>query len=198
MQNNLTPYQHSVNREQRSSIKGHQPLVIWLTGLSGSGKSTLASLLEARLAQDYAAHTFVLDGDNLRSGLNRDLGFSDADRHENIRRVGEVARLMFDAGLIVITAFISPFRADRDAIRALLPPGGFLEVFLDCPLAECENRDPKGLYKKARECQIAYFSGIDSAYEPPSAPELVLDTASQDAETCTQAILAWLTDQAIL
>lgn len=164
-----------VGRDTRISIKGHPPAVVWLTGLSGSGKSTIANALECRL-NGLGRHTMLLDGDNIRHGLNRDLGFTEADRVENIRRIGEVAKLMADAGLIVITAFISPFQAERELVRSLLPPGEFLEVFVDTPLAECERRDPKGLYKKARAGQIPNFTGINSPYEHPVQPELVIDT----------------------
>lgn len=178
----------TVNRESRMAIKQQKPLVIWLTGLSGSGKSTIANLLETRLNQ-MGKHTMLLDGDNIRHGLNRDLGFTEADRIENIRRIGEVAKLMTDAGLIVITAFISPFRAERNLVRSLLPAGEFLEVFVDTPLAECERRDPKGLYKKAREGVIPNFTGINSPYEAPETPELVLETTKLTIEDCVAKIL---------
>ena len=181
----------TVSRETRTAIKGHQPVVVWLTGLSGSGKSTLANALECRL-NAMGRHTMLLDGDNIRHGLNKDLGFTDADRVENIRRIGEVAKLMTDAGLIVITAFISPFRAERDLVRSLLPAGEFIEVFVDTPLAECERRDPKGLYKKARAGQIPNFTGINSPYEVPAQPELVLDTTTMALEESVERILRLL------
>jgi bifunctional enzyme CysN/CysC len=160
---------------------------VWLTGLSGAGKSTIANLLEKKL---HAAgrHSFLLDGDNVRHGLNRDLGFTDADRVENIRRVGEVAKLMADAGLIVITAFISPFRAEREMVRDMLPAGEFLEVFVDTPLDEAERRDPKGLYAKARAGELNNFTGIDSPYEPPLAPDLRIDTQALSAEQAAERI----------
>lgn len=171
----------------RAQQKGQRPVCIWLTGLSGSGKSTLANALEAKLVE-MGFHTYLLDGDNVRHGLNKDLGMSDEDRAENIRRIGEVARLMVDAGVITITAFISPFRADRDRVRALMPED-FVEVFVDAPLDVCEQRDPKGLYKKARAGQIKEFTGIDSPYEPPERAEITVDTGSQSLERCIERVL---------
>ncbi len=177
----------AVDQSARAAIKHQQPRCVWLTGLSGSGKSTLANLLEKRL---HAAgrHTYVLDGDNVRHGLNRDLGFTEADRVENIRRVAEVARLMVDAGLIVIVAFISPFRTERDLARSLFVPGEFVEVFVDTPLQECERRDPKGLYAKARRGEIPAFTGISSPYEPPLQPEFHLDTTQHSAEALAELL----------
>jgi len=172
----LHPQSQRVTREARSALKGHQPLVIWFTGLSGSGKSTLANALEQRLNSEFHVHTFLLDGDHVRTGLNADLGFSDQDRSENIRRVAHVAKLMYDAGLIVLTAFISPFQKDRDLARRLLPEGAFWEVFVDCPLEVCQRRDPKNLYKKASQNEIAQFTGLTSAYQPPENPEIILHT----------------------
>ncbi len=180
-----------VTRERRAALKNQRPAVLWLTGLSGAGKSTIANLVEARLAR-MNRHSFLLDGDNVRHGLNRDLGFTEADRIENIRRVGEVARLMADAGLIVITAFISPFRAERDMVRAMLPPGEFVEIFIDTPLAEAERRDVKGLYAKARAGELANFTGIDSPYEPPERPEIYIDTTRTTAEQAAETIVAAL------
>ena len=176
---------------ERAAIKGQQPFVIWLTGLSGSGKSTLANALERRLLE-MGRHTILMDADNIRKGLNRDLGFSEADRVENIRRIGEVAKLMTDAGLIVITAFISPFRADRDMVRALLPAGTFLEVHLSTPLEVCEARDPKGLYRKVRQGEIPNFTGISSPYEEPLAPELRLNTGTLPVIECVEVIMELL------
>lgn len=170
---NLVWHLHPVTREGREQQHGHQGVVLWFTGLSGSGKSTIAGALEHRLHQSGVS-TYLLDGDNVRHGLCRDLGFSDADRKENIRRVGEVAKLMVDAGLVVLSAFISPHRAERQMVRELLPEGRFIEVFVDTPLAICEERDPKGLYKKARAGQLPHFTGIDSVYEAPEQPELHL------------------------
>lgn len=181
----------SVTREQRAALLEQRPAVLWLTGLSGAGKSTLANLVEQRLAQQRR-HTFLLDGDNVRHGLSRDLGFSDADRAENIRRVGEVVKLLTDAGLIVITAFISPFRAERALVRQLLRPGEFFEVFVDTPLALAEARDVKGLYKKARAGQLTHFTGIDSPYEAPERPELRIDTTKQSLDAAADAIIRLL------
>lgn len=175
----------------RAATKNQRPVCLWLTGLSASGKSTLANALEVTLMNE-GFHTYLLDGDNVRHGLNKDLGMSDADRAENIRRVGEVARLMSDAGLITITAFISPFRADRDKVRALFPAGDFIEVFVDTPLEVCEQRDPKGLYKKARAGQIKEFTGIDSPYEPPAKPELRINTQGKTVEECVQEMMGHL------
>jgi len=177
-----------VSRETHAQLKGQKPAILWFTGLSGAGKSTIANLVERRLAR-RGRHTFLLDGDNLRHGLNKDLGFTESDRIENIRRVGEVARLMADAGLIVLTAFISPFRAERDMVRAMMSQGEFLEIFIDTPLAEAEQRDTKGLYAKARRGQLANFTGIDSPYEPPLAPDVRIDP-SMSAEAAADAILA--------
>ena len=180
-----------VDRAARSVQKGQKPCVVWFTGLSGAGKSTIANRVEQRL---YALgrHTYLLDGDNVRHGLNRDLGFTEADRVENIRRVAEVARLMADAGLIVLVSFISPFRAERRLARERMGEGGFIEVFVDVPLAEAERRDPKGLYRKAREGLIRNFTGIDSPYEPPEQPELRLDTTALDADAAAAAVVAEL------
>jgi len=189
MNENIIPHQHKITQSERTLIKTHQPLLIWLTGLSGSGKSTIASDLEVRLNKDFGVHTYLLDGDNIRTGLNCDLGFSSDDREENIRRIGEVAKLMVDAGLIVITAFISPFQRDRDQVRKLLRKGQFWEVFVDCPLEICEQRDPKGLYKKAREGVIADFTGISSPYEPPQRPEVVLDSANLSLDECVERVI---------
>jgi len=167
----------ALSREERARSKNQRAAVLWLTGISGAGKSSLANLVETRLAA-MQRHTFLLDGDNVRHGLNRDLGFSAADRIENIRRIGEVAKLMTDAGLIVITAFISPFRAERDLVRSILQPGEFFEIFVDTPIEVAEARDVKGLYRKARSGELENFTGIDSPYEAPLAPELRIDTTA--------------------
>ncbi len=169
-----------------------------MTGLSGSGKSTIANALEYTLVHQYNCHTYLLDGDNLRTGLNAGLGFSEEDRRENIRRVSEVAKLMFDAGLIVITAFISPFRSDRDMARALFNPGEFWEVHVHCPLETCLDRDPKGLYRKALNGELKEFTGINSPYEAPVNPELVLDTENTGVDQCVSQIIERLADQNII
>ncbi|GAA0509476.1 adenylyl-sulfate kinase [Tatumella terrea] len=171
---NVVWHPHSITREDRQQRQGHRGAVVWFTGLSGSGKSTLADAVEQQLFQQ-GVNTFLLDGDNVRHGLCRDLGFSDADRKENIRRVGEVAKLMADAGLLVLTAFISPHRSERQMVRELLDGDQFIEVFVDTPLHVCEARDPKGLYRKARAGELTNFTGIDAVYEAPEQPELHLD-----------------------
>jgi len=177
-----------VSRETHAAIKGQKPAVLWFTGLSGAGKSTIANIVEKKLAA-RGRHTFLLDGDNIRHGLNRDLGFTEADRIENIRRVGEVARLMADAGLIVLTAFISPFRAERHMVRRMIPEGEFFEIFVDTPLAEAEKRDVKGLYAKARAGELKNFTGIDSPYEPPEHAEIHIDTTELDADAAADLIV---------
>ena len=177
-----------ITREHHATLKNQKAAVLWLTGLSGAGKSTIANLVEKKLAR-MNRHTFLLDGDNVRHGLNKDLGFTEADRVENIRRVGEVAKLMTDAGLVVITAFISPFRAERDMVRQMMQPGEFFEIFIDTTLAAAESRDVKGLYKKARAGQLKNFTGIDSPYEAPQAPELRIDTTKMTAEEAAELIV---------
>ena len=180
-----------IDRQAHAAQKNQKPRVLWFTGLSGSGKSTIANALEKRLYQD-GQHSFLLDGDNVRHGLNKDLGFTDAARVENIRRVGEVAKLMTDAGLIVLTAFISPFQAEREMVRNMLPEGEFIEIFVDTPLAVAEQRDVKGLYKKARAGELKNFTGIDSPYEAPSAPEIHIDTHTTSVEQAVEDIIDWL------
>ena len=177
-----------IDRDLRANLKNQRPALLWFTGLSGSGKSTIANLVEKKLHR-MNRHSFLLDGDNVRHGLNRDLGFTEADRIENIRRVGEVAKLMSDAGLIVITAFISPFRAEREMVRGMLPEGEFIEVFIDTPLAEAERRDVKGLYRKARAGQLKNFTGIDSPYEAPESPEIRIDTTAVTPEEAADLII---------
>ncbi|MHB8132760.1 MAG: adenylyl-sulfate kinase [Anaerolineaceae bacterium] len=195
---NLTPHTHKISQTERSTIKQHSPLVIWLTGLSGSGKSTIANALEQRLNQDFNAHTYLLDGDNIRTGLNADLDFTPAGREENIRRIAHVAQLMYDAGLIVITAFISPYRADRQRARDLLPAGAFLEVFIDCPLEVCLQRDPKGLYQKAQTGQITDFTGISQPYEPPLKPEISLKSNLLSVEECVALIIKYMIENKLI
>jgi adenylylsulfate kinase len=201
-------HEHAVSREEREKLNGHGGCVVWFTGLSACGKSTVANLLDHRL-HSMGKHSFVLDGDNIRHGLNSapamlkdrhgeefakrfGLGFSAQDREENIRRIGTVAKLFCDAGVIAITAFISPYRVDRDRVRATLPQGDFIEIFVDAPIEVCEARDPKGLYKKARAGQLKGFTGIDDPYEAPQRPELVLDAGSKSAETLAEEVLAYL------
>ncbi|NUQ16950.1 MAG: sulfate adenylyltransferase subunit CysN [Sphingomonas sp.] len=185
---NIHRQHFDVGRETHAALKGQRPAVLWFTGLSGAGKSTIANLVEKRLVS-RGNHTFLLDGDNVRHGLNRDLGFTEADRIENIRRVGEVARLMADAGLIVLTAFISPFRAERHMVRRMVPAGEFIEIFVDTPLAEAEKRDTKGLYAKARAGELKNFTGIDSPYEEPEAPEIHIDTTKMSAEEAADLVV---------
>ena len=180
-----------VAKAARAALKVQRPCVLWFTGLSGAGKSTIANLVEAKLAE-RRRHTYMLDGDNVRHGLNKDIGFTDADRVENIRRVGEVAKLFVDAGLIVLCSFISPFRAERAAIREILEPGEFVEVFVSTPLAVCEARDPKGLYAKARSGALPSFTGIDSPYEPPENAELVLDSSAAGADDLADRVIDFL------
>lgn len=181
----------SVSTEQREANNGHQGAVLWFTGLSGSGKSTVANAVD-KMLHDLGCKTYVLDGDNVRHGLNKDLSFTDADRIENIRRIGEVANLFVDAGLIVSTAFISPFLADRQMVRDLLPDTRFIEVFIDTPIEVCEARDPKGLYKKARAGEIKNFTGIDSAYEAPVSAEIHVKTDQHSVEECAKLVVDYL------
>jgi bifunctional enzyme CysN/CysC len=186
-----------LDKTARATRNGHRPAVLWFTGLSGSGKSTVANIVEKKLHAE-GRHTFILDGDNVRHGLNRDLGFTEADRVENIRRVGEVARLMTEAGLIVLVSFISPFRAERQMARERVAEGEFVEIFIDTPIEECERRDVKGLYARARAGQIRNFTGIDSPYERPDSPELRLTPAEGDAEAQADRVIAWLKDAGII
>ncbi len=182
----------TVTKEQRQELNGHKPAIIWLTGMSGSGKSTIANILDQYLHK-CGAHTYILDGDNIRSGLNKNLGFSDDDRKENIRRISEVAKLFADSGTIVITAFISPFIEDRQIARDILSKDfDFIEVYVEADLATCEDRDPKGLYKKARAGQIKNFTGIDSPYEAPINPEIVLKTSELKPEIAAETLFTYL------
>lgn len=186
-----------VDKEKRSGLKNQKACVVWFTGLSGAGKSTVANIVETKLAE-MGQHTYLLDGDNVRHGLNKDLGFTDADRVENIRRIGEVARLMVDSGLIVLTAFISPFRSERAMARNLVEQGEFMEVYVETPLRIAEERDPKGLYKKARRGELKNFTGIDSPYEPPEAPEILVDTSAMSAEQAAEKVVSELRRKGIL
>ncbi|MCL1058500.1 adenylyl-sulfate kinase [Shewanella gelidimarina] len=185
-------HQHSIDQESRAKQKGQSPVLLWFTGLSGSGKSTLAGALERALF-DAGFHTYLLDGDNVRHGLCNDLGFSASDRDENLRRVGEVAKLMVDAGLVVLSAFISPTKEERERVRALFEEGRFIEVHVSTPIEVCEARDPKGLYKKARAGEIKEFTGISAPYETPTAAELTIDTSKGDLTAQVNALLDYLT-----
>jgi len=188
---NITWHEGFVTRKDREKLNGHCGCVVWFTGLSGSGKSTLARLLELDLYK-RGCHSYVLDGDNIRHGLNKNLGFSPEDREENIRRIGEVARLFADAGIIAITAFISPYRRDRNRARELNTEGSFIEIYCKCSIDECERRDTKGLYKKARAGEIKEFTGIDAPYEEPEKPEIVVDTEKETPEKCLEKIISFL------
>jgi adenylylsulfate kinase len=194
---NIVWHQGNVTRDDREKINGHKACTVWLTGLSGSGKSTIAVDLEKRL-WERGIRAYILDGDNIRHGLNKNLGFSPADRTENIRRIGEVAKLFTEAGVVALTAFISPYRADRNQVRALMAPGDFVEVHVDCPVEVCEQRDVKGLYKKARAGEIKEFTGISAPYEAPTKPELTINTAGQSVEASAKQILAYLEKQGIV
>lgn len=194
---NIYWHSHELTREIREASNGHKGVTIWLTGLSASGKSTIASVFEIRLF-DLGCHTMVLDGDNVRHGLNKNLGFSKEDREENIRRIAELSKLFTSVGIINIAAFISPYKADRDMARSIQKPGDFIEVYLQCPLDVCEGRDPKGLYAKARAGLVKGFTGIDDPYEPPDSPELALDTAGKTVDQCVDELLACLVKKSII
>ena len=197
MSENIVWHHQKVTRADRASIKNQSPCLLWFTGLSGSGKSTIANALDVALFE-RGYHTFLLDGDNVRHGLNRDLGFSDEDRVENIRRIGEGSKLFTDSGVIVLSAFISPFTSDRRLVRNLFPAGEFIEVFMDTPLQTCEERDPKGLYEKARAGKIKHFTGIDSPYEAPERPEVRLDTSQMSVDDCVNRLISYLLDRQLI
>jgi adenylylsulfate kinase len=194
---NIVWHPGAVTRGDREQLNGHRGATVWLTGLSGSGKSTIAVELE-RWLWDRGVRAYILDGDNIRHGLNKNLGFSPTDRTENIRRIGEVAKLFTDAGMVAITAFISPYRADRDQVRALMQPGDFVEVLVDCPVEVCEQRDVKGLYKKARAGQIPEFTGISAPYEAPLSPELTIHTESQSVDESVRQIIGYLQEKRLI
>ncbi len=187
----IIPHEGNIKKEDRQRQKGHKSAILWFTGLSGSGKSTLAHAVEERLFE-MGIHTYVLDGDNIRSGLNKDLGFSAEDREENIRRIGEVAKLFVDAGIITLTAFISPYKKDRQLVRNLVENGEFIEIYVKCPLEVCEQRDVKGLYKKARAGIIKNFTGIDDPYEEPENPEIIVETDKESLEESVNKIIKYL------
>ncbi|MGJ7919335.1 adenylyl-sulfate kinase [Neobacillus sp. LXY-4] len=196
-QNNITWHKTTVAKKDRHHLNGHKSCVLWFTGLSGSGKSTLANAVDHELfSQGY--HSYVLDGDNIRHGLNRDLSFGKADRKENIRRIGEVAKLFVDSGIIVSSAFISPFREDRELVRKMFAADEFIEIYLNCPIQICEYRDPKGLYKKARQGKIEDFTGISSPYEIPDSPEIIIETNNMTIEHSVKQILSYLKGKKIL
>lgn len=194
---NITWHHTAVTKENRHLLNGHRSCVLWFTGLSGSGKSTLANAVDEALFQ-HRCRSYILDGDNIRHGLNSDLSFRTEDRKENIRRIGEVAKLFVDSGQIISSAFISPFREDRQLVRSMFAPGEFIEVFVNCPIQVCEERDPKGLYKKAREGVIPDFTGITSPYEIPYSPEIMIETDKMPIEQSVEKILAYLTEKKIL
>jgi len=194
---NTVWHEPTIFREDREKLNEHRSAILWFTGLSGAGKSTLAHAVEEELHR-LGIRTFVLDGDNIRQGLCKDLGFSDADRTENIRRIGEVSKLMLDAGVVVMTAFISPFRKDRQLVRDLVKKGDFIEIYCQAPLSVCEERDPKGLYKKVRAGQIPEFTGISSPYEEPENPELIVETDKYTVDECVEQIINYLKDKKVV
>lgn len=197
VKNDIVWHQQHLDKRQRSSQKRQKACILWFTGLSASGKSTTANAVEKKLFE-LGHHTYLLDGDNVRHGLNNDLGFSDDDRVENIRRIGEMSKLFADAGLIVLSAFISPFRADRQMVRDLVEEAEFIEIHMSTPLSVCEQRDPKGLYKRARQGEIKNFTGIDSLYEAPESPEITLNTAECDIDACAEQVITYLKQNHII
>jgi len=194
---NIVWHDHHVSKEERAKLKKQKPCILWFTGLSGSGKSTIANAVESKLLE-LEKHTYLLDGDNIRMGLNKGLGFSDEDRVENIRRIGEVSKLFVDSGLIVLTAFISPFQKERDTVRALVNPDEFIEIFVDTPLDICEQRDPKGLYQKARDGKIPNFTGISSPYEAPHKAEIHIQTDKISIDETVEEIIKYLEQKGYL
>jgi adenylylsulfate kinase len=194
MDKNIVWHQAVVKRADREKLNGHKSFILWFTGLSGAGKSTLANRVEEMLFE-LGCHTFVFDGDNIRHGLCSDLGFGPEHRQENIRRIGELSKLFVDAGMIALTAFISPFRADRALVRSLVSPGDFVEIYCNAPISVCEDRDVKGLYKKARDGEIPHFTGITSPYEAPEDPEISVNTGTDSLDDCAAAVIQYLRDQ---
>jgi adenylyl-sulfate kinase len=191
MEKHIIPQEFQIDQRQRSSIKGHRPLLVWFTGLSGSGKSTLANALERALFE-RKVHTYLLDGDNVRAGLNKNLSFSPEDRTENIRRIAEVGKLMLDAGLVVLASFVSPYREDRENVKRIVGYGNFVEIFVNTPIDECERRDVKGLYTKARAGEIKNFTGVSAPYEAPMAPDIEIDTTKVSVEEAVAVILEFI------
>ncbi|MRX53605.1 adenylyl-sulfate kinase [Bacillus sp. HMSC76G11] len=197
MSSNIVWHESSISKQERRDKNKHQSFILWFTGLSASGKSSVANAF-ARTLFDRGAQAFVLDGDNVRHGLNQDLGFNETDRKENIRRIGEVSKLFVESGQIVLTAFISPYRADRDLVRELVEKDEFLEVYIKCSIEECEKRDPKGLYKKARNEEIKHFTGISAPYEEPANPEIVLDTEKHSIDDCVKQLTKTLIEKGLI
>jgi adenylylsulfate kinase len=197
MKKDIAWQKHPIDKSIRSVMKNQRPYLLWFTGLSGSGKSSIAGVVESKLAERLQ-HTYLMDGDNIRYGLCADLAFSEQDRNENVRRVGHVASLMIDAGLIVLTAFISPFKHNRAAVRAMFRQGEFIEVFINTPISECERRDPRGLYKKARSGEIKDFTGVSSPYEPPESAEIIIDCAGLSVDGAANQIVGFLEDKGYL
>ena len=197
MERIIIPHKSIITKKERQKLNGHRSFILWFTGLSGSGKSTIAHRVEEELYK-RGVRTYVLDGDNIRTGLNKDLGFSKEDREENIRRIGEVAKLFVDAGIVVLTAFISPYRKDRNFVRSIVGEKEFVEIYVKCPLEVCEKRDAKGLYKKAREGIIKQFTGIDDPYEEPENPEIVVETDKMSVDECVKKILNYIDENELL
>jgi adenylylsulfate kinase len=195
--NNIKWHQTAITKQNRREQNGHHSFIVWFTGFSGSGKSTVANAV-AKALFERQIRSYILDGDNIRLGLNKDLGFGEKDRKENIRRIGEVAKLFVDSGQVVLTAFISPFEEDRNQVRQLMEDSEFIEVYVKCPLDECEKRDPKGLYQKARKGEIKKFTGIDSPYEEPKNPELILETNKFPLNCCVTQIIRYLEDRQLI
>lgn len=196
-QNNIFLHSFSIKKERRQALHGHKSYILWFTGLSGSGKSTIANMVEGKL-YEKGISTYILDGDNLRNGLNQDLGFSPEDRKENIRRIGEIAKLFVDGGIVVLATFISPYVSDRDDVRQKVLQGEFLEIYVKCPIEACEKRDPKGLYQKARKGEINHFTGVSAPYEEPVNPEIVIETSRYSIEECAMKILDYLNNNRYL
>lgn len=196
-QQSIIPHSFTITKKDRQALHGHKSYILWFTGLSGSGKSTIANMIEGKL-YEKGISTYILDGDNLRQGLNQDLGFSSEDRKENIRRIGEIAKLFVDGGVIVLATFISPYASDREAVRKIVKQDEFVEIYVKCSLEDCEKRDPKGLYEKARKGEINHFTGISAPYEEPENPEIIIETNRYSIEKCTIQILNFLVNSGYL